>query len=67
MKYSFQCPAPYNYEIKVDTQADDSSVAKKMTRSHAKALQNNCWFCDRQERVSSVSLLKQKINQVRRG
>ena len=47
MKYSFQCPAPCNYEIKVDAQADDSSVAKKTTRSHTKALQNNCWFCDR--------------------
>ena len=36
MKYSFQCPAPCNYEIKVDTQADDSSVAKKTTRLQRK-------------------------------
>ena len=34
---------------------DDSSVAKKTTRSYTKALQNNCWFCDRQERVSAIS------------
>jgi len=55
MKYFFQCPAPCNYEIKVDTRADDSSVAKKTTPLNVKALQNNCWFCDRQEGVSSVS------------
>jgi len=51
MKYSFQCPVPCNYEIKVDTQADDSSVTKKTTRSYTKALQNNCWFYDRHEKL----------------
>ena len=30
---------------------DDSSVAEKTTRSNAKALQNNCWFYDRHEKL----------------
>ena len=30
MKYSFKCPAPCNYEIKVDAQTDDDAVNKIM-------------------------------------
>jgi hypothetical protein len=55
MKYSFQCPAPCNYEIKVDAQTDDSSVVKKMTRLSMRILQNNCWFCDRHEKLLALT------------
>jgi hypothetical protein len=30
MQYSFKCPAPCNYEIKVDAQNDDEAVNKLM-------------------------------------
>jgi predicted small metal-binding protein len=30
MKYSFKCPAPCNYEIKVDAQTDDDAMNKIM-------------------------------------
>ena len=30
MKYSFKCPAPCNYEIKVDAQNDDEAIGKMM-------------------------------------
>ncbi|MCX5832992.1 MAG: hypothetical protein NTV99_00460 [Deltaproteobacteria bacterium] len=30
MKYSFKCPAPCNYEIKVDAQNDDEAMSKMM-------------------------------------
>lgn len=30
---------------------DDSSVVEKTTRSYTKALQNNCWFYDRHEKL----------------
>jgi len=38
MKYSFQCPAPCNYEIKVDAQTDDEAINKIMAvgKLHAK-------------------------------
>jgi predicted small metal-binding protein len=38
MKYSFQCPAPCNYEIKVDAQTDDEAMNKIMAAGqvHAK-------------------------------
>jgi hypothetical protein len=28
MKYSFTCPAPCNYEVRVDAQNDDEAVGK---------------------------------------
>jgi predicted small metal-binding protein len=38
MKYSFTCPAPCNYEIKVDAKNDDEAVGKIMEEGklHAK-------------------------------
>jgi len=38
MKYSFKCPAPCNYEIKVDAQNDDEAMNKTMAagKVHAK-------------------------------
>jgi predicted small metal-binding protein len=38
MKYSFKCPAPCNYEIKVDAQNDDEATNKLMAagKVHAK-------------------------------
>ena len=44
--------------LKLKEQRDPSPipVAKKTTRSCTKALQNNCWFCDRQERLSPVNI-----------
>ena len=38
MKYSFTCPAPCNYEIKVDAQTDDDAMNKIMAagKVHAK-------------------------------
>ena len=38
MKYSFTCPAPCNYQIKVDAQYDDEAVRKIMEEGkiHAK-------------------------------
>jgi predicted small metal-binding protein len=38
MKYSFKCPAPCNYEIKVDAQNDDEAMNKLMAagKVHAK-------------------------------
>ena len=38
MKYSFKCPAPCNYEIKVDSQTDDEAMNKIMAAGqiHAK-------------------------------
>jgi predicted small metal-binding protein len=30
MKYSFKCPAPCNYELKVDAQNDDEAMTKLM-------------------------------------
>ncbi len=39
MKYSFKCPAPCNYEIKVDAQNDNEAVDKIMAagKVHAKS------------------------------
>jgi hypothetical protein len=39
MKYSFTCPAPCNYEIKVDASNDDDAVTKILTEGakHAKS------------------------------
>jgi predicted small metal-binding protein len=38
MKYSFQCPAPCNYEIKVDAKDDNEAADKIMAagKAHAK-------------------------------
>ena len=38
MKYSFKCPAPCNYEIKVDATNDNDAMNKIMTagKEHAK-------------------------------
>lgn len=38
MKYSFTCPAPCNYEIKVDANSDDEAVNKILAEGakHAK-------------------------------
>jgi predicted small metal-binding protein len=38
MKYSFKCPAPCNYEIKVDAQNDNEAMSKLMAsgKVHAK-------------------------------
>jgi hypothetical protein len=38
MKYSFTCPAPCNYEIKIDAMGDDEAVNKIMAEGvkHAK-------------------------------
>jgi predicted small metal-binding protein len=38
MKYSFTCPAPCNYEIKIDAQNDDEALKKIMEAGgvHAK-------------------------------
>ena len=38
MKYSFSCPAPCNYEIKVDAKDDDEAINKIMAEGmkHAK-------------------------------
>jgi predicted small metal-binding protein len=38
MKYSFSCPAPCNYEIKVDAKDDDEAIGKIMAEGikHAK-------------------------------
>jgi hypothetical protein len=41
----------YQGQILVALRTDDSSVAEKMTRSYTKALQNNCWFYDRHEKL----------------
>jgi predicted small metal-binding protein len=30
MKYSFKCPSPCNYDIKVDAQNDDEAINKIM-------------------------------------
>ena len=41
MQYSFKCPAPCNYEIKVDAKDDDDASNKIMAagKIHAKAVQ----------------------------
>jgi predicted small metal-binding protein len=38
MKYSFTCPAPCNYEIKVDAKSDDDAADKILQegKKHAK-------------------------------
>ena len=38
MKYSFTCPAPCNYEVKVDARDDDEAISKLMAagKVHAK-------------------------------
>jgi predicted small metal-binding protein len=38
MKYSFKCPAPCNYEIKVDAQNDNEAMSKLVAsgKVHAK-------------------------------
>ena len=38
MNYSFQCPAPCNYEVKVDARNDDDAITKLMAAGmvHAK-------------------------------
>jgi len=43
MKYSFKCPAPCNYEIKVDAQNDDDAMNKLMAagKVHAKEAHPN--------------------------
>ena len=40
MQYSFKCPAPCNYEIKVDAKDDDDASNKIMAagKIHAKAV-----------------------------
>jgi predicted small metal-binding protein len=43
MKYSFTCPAPCNYEIKIDAQNDDEALKKIMEAGvvHAKKAHPN--------------------------
>jgi predicted small metal-binding protein len=43
MKYSFKCPAPCNYEIKVDAQNDDDAMNKFIAagKVHAKEAHPN--------------------------
>jgi hypothetical protein len=39
MKYSFRCPAPCNYEIKVDAKNDDEAVERIITAGEAHRMQ----------------------------
>ena len=43
MKYSFACPAPCNYEVKVEAQNDDEAMNKLMAEGkvHAEAAHPN--------------------------
>ena len=43
MKYSFKCPAPCDYEIKVDAQNDDEAINKFMAAGnvHVKDAHSN--------------------------
>jgi hypothetical protein len=46
---------PYRVVIFSQDEQGLNPVVKKMTRLCTKALQNNCWFCDRHERLYAVS------------
>ena len=43
MKYSFTCPAPCNYEVKVDARNDDEAMNKLMAagKVHASEAHHN--------------------------
>ena len=63
MKYSFTCPAPCNYQIKVDAKSDDEAVDKILAEGmkHAKQAHPNMPSMNEKEAKTMVRTNMKKM------